>query len=411
MYRSSLRFAAIALVLALAARTARSQTTWYVDAQGIPPGSGTVSDPYTDLADALGRATTLDGDTVLVRPGNYGPISFSKALTVRSTDGPAVTRILGHANFGTGNFVFDSLLAGFTIEGRVSMVSAAIDQCAVVWLSQNPSGDGIFFDYGTSITRCTIAGFSGGIQQFDLDTGDVLIENTIVLGTGTDISLSSTGTTGVGAIRYCRYASLVGRVGFSVRRQHPCRPGALGSGPRLRPAEARLALRRHRRSGGAARRRRLADRNGCVHVRIDLRPRPTSYCTAKPNSLGCLPDIGHQGLRVTSRTLFVRATQIVPNKLGFLFYGTGEAAAPLQGGTRCVGAPFKRTPASNSGSSGQLPCSGVLTYDFNARIRSGADPALVPGRMVYAQYYYRDPADPTGFGTGLSDGLRFGIAP
>jgi hypothetical protein len=142
-------------------------------------------------------------------------------------------------------------------------------------------------------------------------------------------------------------------------------------------------------------------------------PEPTSYCTAKLNSLGCLPDTGHQGeCSATSPNPFlVRATSIVPNKTGFLFYGSGEAAAPFQGGTRCVGTPFKRTPASNSGSSGQPPCSGVLSYDFNARIRSGVDPALVPGRMVYAQYYYRDPNDPAGFGTGLSDALRFGIAP
>jgi len=40
-----------------------------------------------------------------------------------------------------------------------------------------------------------------------------------------------------------------------------------------------------------------------------------------------------------------------------------------------------------------------------------------PGRsrhrthIVYAQWWYRDLLDATAFGTGLTDGLRFGIVP
>ena len=36
---------------------------------------------------------------------------------------------------------------------------------------------------------------------------------------------------------------------------------------------------------------------------------------------------------------------------------------------------------------------------------------LLPGALVFAQWWSRDPLDPQGFGTGLSDALYFGIAP
>ena len=46
-----------------------------------------------------------------------------------------------------------------------------------------------------------------------------------------------------------------------------------------------------------------------------------------------------------------------------------------------------------------------------ALIQGGQDPLLVPGTTVDAQWWSRDPLDPTGFGTGLSDALEFTIAP
>jgi hypothetical protein len=49
----------------------------------------------------------------------------------------------------------------------------------------------------------------------------------------------------------------------------------------------------------------------------------------------------------------------------------------------------------------------VFSFDFNARIQSGVDPALAAGVLVYAQYWYRDPL--VGSTTGLTDGLQFGI--
>jgi hypothetical protein len=69
---------------------------------------------------------------------------------------------------------------------------------------------------------------------------------------------------------------------------------------------------------------------------------------------------------------------------------------------------------ANQNSGGQnagTDCTGTLSTDFNARIQGGSDPGLVPGAMISARWYYRDPQDPAGYATGLTDALRFAICP
>jgi hypothetical protein len=137
---------------------------------------------------------------------------------------------------------------------------------------------------------------------------------------------------------------------------------------------------------------------------------PASYCTAKTNSQGCVPAIGSSGApSVTSASPFnVTATLVINNKNGLLFYGYWSTNLPFQGGTLCVKAPTLRTLLQNSG--GNAPpddCSGAFSVDFNARIQSGVDPRLQFGRTVFAQYWYRDPAEATT--TGLTNALRFVI--
>ena len=51
------------------------------------------------------------------------------------------------------------------------------------------------------------------------------------------------------------------------------------------------------------------------------------------------------------------------------------------------------------------------SFDFNARVRSGLDPALVPGAIVRAQWWYRDRFDPAGYYSGMTNAVSFGIAP
>jgi hypothetical protein len=153
--------------------------------------------------------------------------------------------------------------------------------------------------------------------------------------------------------------------------------------------------------------------------RISLRGEcgvPVLYCTAKTNSLGCVPAIGSNGTPSASSGsgFVVTGVNVRNRKNGLLFYGvTGRVATPFQGGTLCVKGPVQRTPAVNSGGT-PLPandCSGVYALDFNAFITGGtASPALqVPGTLVNCQWWGRDPGFPPPNNTALSDALEFSV--
>jgi hypothetical protein len=58
-----------------------------------------------------------------------------------------------------------------------------------------------------------------------------------------------------------------------------------------------------------------------------------------------------------------------------------------------------------------LDCSGAYHFDFNAWIQSGADPALVVGQDVWAQYWSRDQGFAFPDNTGLSNAVAFEIGP
>ena len=140
------------------------------------------------------------------------------------------------------------------------------------------------------------------------------------------------------------------------------------------------------------------------------------YCTAKVNSLGCTPQIGGSGTPSASQGsgFLVTAASLINQKFGLLLYSTaGPAATPFQGGTLCLAAPLKRTPGANTGGSPATvsDCSGALAFDFNQRIASGVDPALVAGARVWCQHYARDPGFPPPGNTSLTAGLEFAIEP
>ena len=152
---------------------------------------------------------------------------------------------------------------------------------------------------------------------------------------------------------------------------------------------------------------------GTVYVfDIAALPLPQTYCTAKVNSHGCVPQIG-SGCGIAGASspnpFPITASNVLNQKTGLLLYSVaGPANTPFLGGTLCLAAPLRRTAARNSaGNVGPDDCSGFYDFDFNAHIQSGVDPALVPGVQVWAQFYSRDPADP--FGVGLTDGLAFTI--
>lgn len=138
---------------------------------------------------------------------------------------------------------------------------------------------------------------------------------------------------------------------------------------------------------------------------------PATYCTAKVNSQGCVPQISALGVpgATNPNPFAIDAANVINHKTGLVLYSiAGAAATPFQGGTLCLASPLHRTPGQNSGGNpGPDDCSGSYSFNFNARVQSGIDPALQPGVEVWAQYYTRDPA--SSFGVGLTDAVVFTI--
>lgn len=168
---------------------------------------------------------------------------------------------------------------------------------------------------------------------------------------------------------------------------------------------------------------------GCAASASGQQGAPVSvvtYCTAKINSNSCPPMITYAGPpgepSVTGASLNVVALFIVRNlsprpvagaHLGAFFYSTfGAQGTPFQGGTLCVLQPIKQiAPLQNTGGTvgSTVLCDSLISTDFNARIQSGIDPALVAGATVWMQGQARDTQLLQGI--QLSDACTFVIAP
>ena len=145
------------------------------------------------------------------------------------------------------------------------------------------------------------------------------------------------------------------------------------------------------------------------------------YCTAKTNSLGCVPVISGSGTASASATsgFTVACAQVRNGKSGLLFYRAGgaQAGAAFQCGTLCVGpSGIRRTPAQSAG--GTPPpandCSGTYAIDMNAFAAGLAggnpDPALgLSGTVVHCQWWGRDQGFAAPCNTTLSDGGEYTI--
>jgi hypothetical protein len=136
---------------------------------------------------------------------------------------------------------------------------------------------------------------------------------------------------------------------------------------------------------------------------------PQVYCHSQVNSQGCLPRAWWTGTAsAASSSLRVRARDVLNQKVGLLFWAAAPDQTPFGGGTLCVGSPLTRTPGQVSGGNvGPDDCTGEFSYQFTSAYL--ASQGLVPGSLVHAQYWSRDPAAPSTF--HLSDAVRFSVLP
>jgi Tol biopolymer transport system component len=138
----------------------------------------------------------------------------------------------------------------------------------------------------------------------------------------------------------------------------------------------------------------------------------STYCTAKLNSLGCMPSIGSSGLPSQSGpdNFYATATNVRNNKLGMMLWSLTPDSHPFFGGTLCVHSPIKRTPGQNSGGSATgNDCTGSYSYHFTQAYM--LQQLLPSDTTVYAQFWSRDPGFAPPNNIGLTNGLSFTICP
>jgi hypothetical protein len=404
MSNPDLRSVLFAVVLTA---SAAAQNTWYVDASAVAPGDGSAVSPYTAIQYAIEQPATVSGDTLLVAPGDYDEAVTTdlpagwKSLAIRSLAGPEVTRIRSDAVFGA--MLVLSELEGFTVDSLGGTGALGVGLCVSTVRGCIVTGKhtAIYACNECWIIDCTI---TGNAETLDLSVFDTLtVRDSILWGNGSD----DLDVHGILNASYSLFGVAVPGQGNLVA--NPSFWDAANDDWRLKPGSVCIDAGDPASALDPDGSRRDM---GAIAFDASYAPGPDVYCTAKVNSLGCTPAIAAAGTAsASSASSFpITCSNQISQRMGFLSYGFQPLATPYQGGWKCVKAPNRRTPPQNSGGAlGTSDCRGAFSFDFNQHIQSGADAALLPGVMVYAQYWARDPA--ASFANNRSDAVRFGIAP
>ena len=120
---------------------------------------------------------------------------------------------------------------------------------------------------------------------------------------------------------------------------------------------------------------------------------PGNYCTGKETSEGCTAAASCTGApSVTVGTYEIRAELVPANTIGLPFLSHAPASTPHFFGTLCIGGTLVRQAPVNDTGSG--PCGGTLSTTLSPAdlVASG----FAAGDRVYAQWFFRDVAQPDG---------------
>jgi hypothetical protein len=133
-------------------------------------------------------------------------------------------------------------------------------------------------------------------------------------------------------------------------------------------------------------------------------------CIAKASSQGCYPYLELDGAPSLSigPDLVLKASQLFPSALGLIAWSKNAASTPFGGGTLCLGAPIKRGPATPTGGSAGVPCSGELQLAFTKPFLAAQ---AAPGTTLYFQSWSRDPGFAPPANVGLTGALAVTIWP
>ena len=141
-------------------------------------------------------------------------------------------------------------------------------------------------------------------------------------------------------------------------------------------------------------------------------PAIESYCTGKLNSQGCRPSIttsGEPRVAGPSDSFFVSATGLVGNQPGMFLWSLQPTAAPFFGGTLCLTAPVRRTPAQSSGGSAPPGCSGSYAFHFTQAYVAARN--LPAGYAIFGQFWGRDNGLAPPNNVALTDAIAFTLWP
>lgn len=382
-----------------------AQSTWYVDASHTPPGSGTPSDPYTSIQQAIDAPSTVRGDTILVAPGLYVEnIDFgAKRLIVESTDGPLVTEIRAA---GPGHVVAMSpalalsgeihRIEGFTVSGGLGANDAGIlvrpEGFVFVrrMIVRDCVGVGVKNEYDLVLQETTISGNGLGFWNA---AGGVLWSTSHLIVWGNTVEASIAGYFGGAPITHSILPSPCNACGSGTFYADPLFWDQDARDLRLRPGSPAILP---------------GTDMGALPYDPSYAPAPGNYCTAAPNSLGLGALVSASGSpSISAATFTLRVDHAVPNQAGLFLYAVGQAQVPFGDGFRCVGHPILRLgPALSTDGTG----TAERGLDFTAPPANSGPGQITAGSTWNFQFWYRDPAAGAS-GFNLSNGLRAHFIP